>query len=204
MSSYTSKTVRGLKILNKRHKAMRAIADQAYFPEIHGDKVWFSSYFIMDYLKEHPLPKNAKVMEIGCGWGLLSIFCAKEFGSRVTATDADKNVFPYLNIHAEENGVKNITTKICRYENIKPKALQGVKAILGAEVCFWDELVDPLFRLIKRAVKNKVKTIIIADPGRPPFLALAERCEEKFGAELLDVSIKSPIKKEGYLLVIKN
>ncbi len=45
-------------------------------------------------------------MEVGCGWGLLSIYCAKNFQAQLTGVDADKNVFPFLKLHAKANGVK--------------------------------------------------------------------------------------------------
>ena len=47
--------------------------------------------------------KKYKVLEIGCGWGS-PIICAKEFETK--RIDADKNVLPYLQLHAEINGQK--------------------------------------------------------------------------------------------------
>ena len=76
--------------------------------------------------------------------------------------------------------------------------------ILGGDICFWNELIAPLYKLIKKSLKNGVKTIIIADPGRSPFLKLAKKCKKKFNAELIEVKLKDPVKEEGYLLIIKN
>src|SRR5690606_16896074 len=91
-------------------------------PEIHGDKVWFSSYFIMDFLDANPPKPKSRIMEIGCGWGLLSMYCIKNFQAKALGVDADKNVFPFLELHAERNGVK-IKTKAARFENLKPSVL---------------------------------------------------------------------------------
>ena len=74
--------------------------------------------------------------------------------------------------------------------------------ILGGDICFWDELIDPLFKLIKKSVKNGVGTIIIADPGRSPFLKLAKKCKKQFDAKLLEVELVDPMEEDGYLLVI--
>ncbi len=200
MSSSTIKKVHGLKILSNKHKAIREIRDQDNIPQIHGDKVWNSGYLIMDYLLKNPIARNTRVIEIGCGWGILSIFCAREFNSKVIGVDADSNVIPYLQLHAKENDVK-IKTKVCRYENPKPELLARQGLIVGGDISFWDELVDPLFKLIKRAIKQKVGAIIIADPGRSSLQKLAKRCHKKFGTNLIPVSIR---KKDGYLLVIKN
>jgi predicted nicotinamide N-methyase len=198
MTSLALKSAYGLKILSNKHKAIRKIRDQANIPEIHGDKIWYSSYFIMDYLLKNPIAQKSKVIEIGCGWGILSIFCAKEFDSKVIGVDADSNVIPFLQVHAKKNEVK-IKTKVCRYENLKPKLLAGQDLIVGGDICFWDELVEPLFKLIKLAMRQQVGKIIIADPGRTPFLKLAKRCQKKYKAELIPASTR---KKDGYLLVI--
>ncbi|MEX1033496.1 MAG: methyltransferase domain-containing protein [Cellvibrionaceae bacterium] len=193
----------GVFVFKNKHPVMKRLRKGIPGPEIHGDKIWPSSYFIMDYLEQNPLAEKARVMEIGCGWGLLSIYCASRFGAKVTGVDADENVFPYLKVHAALNEVK-VKTKQCRFENIKRNALAKQDLVAGGDICFWDELVDPLYKVIMRACKEEVGTIVIADPGRGPFLKLAERCEKKFGAELLPWSVAKPRKTEGYLLVINN
>ncbi|MCP4039023.1 MAG: methyltransferase, partial [bacterium] len=91
-----SRTAFGLKILNSNHPGIRRLKREGHWPEIHGHKFWNSSFLIMNELKREPLPRGSRVMEIGCGWGLLGIYCAKQFGARVTGVDADKNVFPFL------------------------------------------------------------------------------------------------------------
>lgn len=203
MSSPKVTKTRGLKILGRNHKRVKLLLQNGKNPEIHGDKVWYSSYFIMDYLLKNPIEKKSRVMEIGCGWGLLSIFCAKEFDAKVTGVDADKHVMPLLKLHAKKNNA-SVKTKVCRYEDLKPKHLSKQDVILGGDICFWDELIDPLSKLIQRAMKQNVKTIIIADPGRSPFLKLAKRCKKRYNAKLIPVTAKKPNKENGYLLVIKN
>jgi len=142
-------------------------------------------------------------MEIGSGWGILGIWCAKQFAADVIAVDADKNVFPFLDMHAELNNT-SVKTKVCKYEKLKSSLLAQQDMVLGGDICFWNELIDPLYSLIKKSLKNGVNTIVIADPGRSPFLKLAKKCKKKFGAELREVSIEDPVEEEGYLLIIRN
>jgi predicted nicotinamide N-methyase len=196
------KEVRGLKIYKKKHKTIKKLLKDTSTPEIHGDKVWFSSYLILDYLNEHKPKKKSNIMEIGAGWGILAIHCYKDFKANVIAVDADKNVFPFLDIHAKLNRAK-VTNKVSRYENLKASLIAEQDLILGGDICFWNELIEPLYKLIKRAVRNGVGTIIIADPGRSPFLKLAKRCKKDFGAELLEVAMDDPYEEDGYLLIIK-
>jgi predicted nicotinamide N-methyase len=198
MTSLALKSAYGLKILSNKHKAIHKIREQANIPEIYGDKIWCSSYFIMDHFLKNPITQKSKVIEIGCGSGILSIFCTKEFDSKVIGVDADSNVILFLQVHAKKNEMK-IKTKVCRYENLKPKLLAGQDLIVGGDICFWDELVEPLFKLIRLAMRQQIGKIIIADLGRTPFLKLAKCCQKKYKAELIPVSTR---KKDGCLLVI--
>lgn len=197
------KEVNGLIILKKKHRMIQHIQEVLPEPEIHGTQVWGSSFLIMDYLDMFPPEQGARITEIGCGWGLLSIYCAKTFGAQVTALDADDCVFPFLEAHAIINDVK-VATRKNRYQELRAKELRGQHLLLGGDICFWDKLVDPLYEVIQKAVKAKVGRIVIADPGRKPFLKLAKRCRKEFSAELYEWDVKQPRKIDGYLLEIRN
>jgi predicted nicotinamide N-methyase len=202
VSSKKTYQVRGLTLYTEDHPKILQLQEEEGYPEIHGHKIWHSSYFIMDYLSAQPLPERASVMDIGCGWGLLGIYCARMFNARVTAVDADLHVFPFLSLHASVNDVE-IHPHVSRFEAIPGKMLQGMDMIAGGDVCFWDELVDPLFVLIEKSVRHKVPLIIIADPGRSPFLRLARRCQKYFNTTLEPVSTDSPATEQGFLLIIR-
>ncbi|CAA0100953.1 Ribosomal protein L11 methyltransferase [Halioglobus japonicus] len=202
MAKHTKK-VRDLTLLTKKHPAIQALMQKKSAPEIHGTKVWASSYFIMDFLDDNPPPENASILEVGCGWGVLSLYCAKKFNAKVLATDADKLVFPFLKLHAKENGVK-VKTKVSRYEEISDAVLAKQDIIVGGDICFWDEQVDALYDTIKRGLKNGVQTIIIADPGRPTFHDLAQRCKRDFRAFLVAYGVSDPANYDGYLLIVSN
>tara|TARA_B110000977_G_scaffold9035_2_gene12024 strand:- start:741 stop:923 length:183 start_codon:yes stop_codon:yes gene_type:complete len=59
--------------------------------------------------------------------------------------------------------------------------------------------------MIKRALNSGVKQIIIGDPGRQPFLNLAEWCEQSLPNSLsFTRRITTPKASSKYLLVIKN
>ncbi len=201
MTATETKTVHGLAVYKKTSKTLKKLLAEKDEPEIHGTKIWYSSFFVIDYLDTNPPAENTAIMEIGCGWGLLSIYCAKKFKACVTGVDADKHVFPFLNLHARANNT-SVKKKVARFENLRRKTLRQQDIIVGADICFWDELVDPLYKVIKKSVEEGVTRIIIADPGRSPFLKLAKRCKKKLGAELLEVEVHEPSHKDGYLLII--
>ena len=50
--------------------------------------------------------------------------------------------------------------------------------MLGADICYRHALISPLLGLVERALDAGVDQVLIADPGRPPFLAFARHCVE--------------------------
>jgi predicted nicotinamide N-methyase len=99
------RSVFGLTILSSSHPEVRRLQQAAVQPTLHGHKVWPTSLVLLDYLHQRGLPPQTRVLELGCGWGLVGIACAKTFQAQVTALDADAAVFPYLQLHAARNGV---------------------------------------------------------------------------------------------------
>jgi len=142
-------------------------------------------------------------MEIGCGWGLLGIYCAKKYGAEVTAVDLDPEVFPYLDLHAKVNGVQ-ISTLKKGFDGLRTEHLKEVDLLIGADVCFWDDMVKPLKKLILRALRAKVQQVLIADPGRPPFEEVGEYFASRRGGEILDWMAQRPRRTEGRILKIGN
>lgn len=193
----------GVTSLTSRHPALRRLKSEQTEPSLHGNKLWGSCYLLMEYLEQNPLEQGSKVMDLGCGWGLGGIYCAKTFGASVTAVDADPAVFPFLDLLAEHNGV-SVHTLEKRFEELSQKELAKFDVIVGADICFWDELADNVYRLIERAIKAGVKQIILTDPQRSPFTDMAERCVEHHYAELLPVETSTPRRFTGSVLVIEN
>ena len=89
-----------LKILNSTHPDIKKLK-RKYPTSIHGNKLWGSSFLLMDYFKKNSLDKTQKVLELGCGWALTSIYLNKQFNCSVTGLDADKEVFEYARLHSE-------------------------------------------------------------------------------------------------------
>ena len=189
----------GLTVFDTDHPEVRRLQQEAVQPSLHGQKVWRSSFVLMDYLQQRGVNMRARVLELGCGWGLVGIYCAKTFNAHVTGLDADAAVFPYLHLHAQLNGV-HIQTRQLSFEHIQSQALDAFDLIVGADICFWDEIVDPLYHLLRRAIKAGVAEILVADPDRPPFDDLCARFEKTCNAEVLDWEITTPVSTSGRIL----
>jgi predicted nicotinamide N-methyase len=106
-------------------------------------------------------------------------------------------------VTAELNGVRT-EPRVCRFERLGKRDLSSFDTLIAADVCFWDELVGPVANLVNRAVDAGVERIIIADPERPTFHAMAERCLARHGGELINWRTRGALAASGALLVIDN
>jgi predicted nicotinamide N-methyase len=167
----------GIYLMETRHRLIRRLR-KAYQPSVHGHKTWNSSFLLMDYLLHEPLPRRCRVLEIGCGWGPGSIFCASRFRAEVTALDIDKEVFPFMDVLAALNAVE-IRHLTARFERLTAAQLAGYDVIIGSDICFWESLVKPLQRLVNRALGAGVKRIILTDPGRPTFYEFCDLARKR-------------------------
>jgi len=94
----------GLTILRSGHPEVQRLQRQGVQPSLHGQKIWRVSFLLMDYLHQRGTNTPARVSDLGYGWELTGIYCAKTFDAEVPGIDADAAVFPYLNLHAQLNG----------------------------------------------------------------------------------------------------
>ncbi len=190
----------GIYLLRSQHRLIRRLKKR-YQPSVHGHKTWNASFLLMDYLDHKPIAKDTKVLEIGCGWGPASVYCASRFKAKVTGLDIDREVFPFLDVLAELNGVK-VKRLVSKFENLKTKQLADFHTIVGSDVCFWDSMVKPLYQLVNRAMKAGTQRFIITDPGRPTFYELADMCSKKFKVKLSEWYAVEPERFEGEIVEI--
>ena len=203
MTIRNQRTAFGVKILNSNNNEVRRLKREGFVAGIHGNKFWNSSFLIMDYLKRHPLKKKVRVLEIGCGWGLLGIYCARQFEAQVTGIDADANVLPYLQLHAKENRV-SVEGKKMTFQQLTTAKLREYDLIVGADICFWEEMSGMLLNLIRRAKRAGVSQVLIADPCRSPFTDLAQKCQKLYGdkARVEEKRLKRPVNASGEILIV--
>ena len=194
---------RGVVLPYSGHASIRAVKRAGHEPSIHGTKLWKSSCLIIDYLNKNTPARTRRVLDAGCGWGVTGIWCAKQWGAETLSMDADPAVFPYLNAVAALNGVAT-QSWVSRFEKVTQKDLKDIDVLVGGDICFWDELVKPVGKMIDRAIAAGVGTIVIGDPERPTFHEMAERAIEKHGGQLLDWRLSGTVKATGALLVIHN
>lgn len=192
----------GVVAVNSQHHEVRRLKRLGYIPSIHGTKVWLSSFALMEYFEDFPLPQQVRVIDVGCGWGIMGIYLAKQFAAEVLAIDADPKVEPYVALQARLNAV-SIRFRAAKLQQLRQTDFTGIDTVIAADVCFWDELTKPLYNMIRRALRAGVRQIIIADPGRPPFWALTDLCDGRLNAEVHTQTTDQPRPTTKYLLIIE-
>jgi predicted nicotinamide N-methyase len=190
----------GLDILLARHPEVRRLKQQ-HIPACHGNKVWSSSWLLMDFFDRQKMPPQTRVLEVGCGWGLAGIYCAKKYGALVTAVDKDPDVFPFLRLQAGINQVQ-IQTARKVFGGITPEYLRKFNLLIGSDICFWDKMILPLKILINRALRAGVQMVAVSDPGRPPFEELADYYVAKGAGKRSERTVSRPRRIRGHLLKI--
>jgi predicted nicotinamide N-methyase len=140
-------------------------------------------------------------MEVGCGWGLAGIYCARKHEAQVTGVDIDPDVLPFMRLHSEMNGVSTEFVKRS-FDGLYRKHLEAVDVLIGADICFWDKMVLPLKRLIIRAKQSGVRLVLIADPGRSPFEKIGEYFIAQGVGKTMDWTTQRPRRIQGRLLEI--
>ena len=191
----------GINLLKASHPQVRKLKRQQQGHSAHGNKVWRSSFVLMDYLSTWEIPPGSKVLDVGCGWGLAGVYLAKHYQAEVTGLDIDDSVEPFFKLQAEINQC-TIKFEQRSFESLNKHDLAPYHTLMGTDICFWDELTTPLFNLLRRALDAGCQNILIADPGRPPFWALADLCVAKLDGEVVSRTIQQPWKSEKYILRI--
>jgi predicted nicotinamide N-methyase len=190
----------GIKTLRSNNRLIRDLK-RVHSPSYHGFRLWPSSWLLMDFIKHKGLKKGSRVLDAGCGWGLTGIYCAINHGSIVTGSDIDSEVFPYLHMHADINGVE-ISTMNQAFDDFTDSQLKNFDIMIGTDICFWDSMVDSLIKLIHRALESGVYRILIADPGRSPFEELGRYFTGKGMGVVRDWTVHHPYPIQGRILSI--
>ena len=199
---FFTKSIAGIDYYTASHPEIRKHYKKGLRPLEFGNKVWATTLVLLNEISQQETDFHGlRVLEIGCGWGLLSIFLAKQYACNVTASDFDENVLPLVEIQAKANHV-SIQTKVSSFKDLKSDYLNNFDLIIGSEVCYSEEVAEDLTQLIDRSFSAGVKEILLADPGRPDFKDFMKKSRDLYQAEvkMLPGSVNG---KETYLLSLK-
>jgi predicted nicotinamide N-methyase len=199
-SSKTDMTAYGVRAFRSRHPQIKRLKGN-HSPSFHGYRVWPSTWLLMDFLKGQAVSKGIRILEVGSGWGLAGIYCAKNYEASVTCVDIDSEVLPYIHLHALMNDVE-IATATKGFDDITSTELKDFDILIGSDICFWDRMVSSLNQLVLRALEASVRLVLIADPGRPPFEELGRYFVKNLTGSVTRWSVSRPYGISGRILKV--
>ncbi|MBN7798049.1 class I SAM-dependent methyltransferase [Parahaliea mediterranea] len=201
--------VRDVVALKPNHARVRQLRDSGVEPRDFGSRIWRSSYLLIDYLSRQSFRRSHHALELGCGWGLPSQFLQKQFGMRVTATDADDSVRQYLELLSEVNGTE-VGFRQSSFEQLCNADLDSVDTLVGADICYRPDNGRDLLALVERflAGSGRVRPgrsrpgrqVILADSGRDSFFELARQLGRRWPYQLHSLSLRLPAPVAGHVL----
>jgi predicted nicotinamide N-methyase len=133
--------------------------------------VWPAALQIAESVLQHPWPRETRVLELGCGLGLVGI-AALAAGSRVSLTDYDVNAITTAKMNAALNGFPDADAFVLDWRS-PPELTYPV--IIGCDVTYESRNHAPILDLIDRMLEPD-GFCWIADGGRnaaPAFVDLA-------------------------------
>lgn len=139
----------------------------------------------LGYVAERALLRDAKVLDVGCGGGLLSEALAKA-GAQVTAIDLAPNLLKVARLHGLESGVK------VEYRQMAVEALAGeAPASFDAVTCMemLEHVPDPAS--IVRACATLLK------PGGRLFLSTLNRTPAAFALAIVGAEYVARLLPKG-------
>jgi len=185
-----------LEIPTSKHPEIRKLKKKYNDHDNHGYKVWNSSLVLIDALKKLDLQfkENELIADLGCGWGVLTSYFAKQ-NANVVGIDSDKKVKPYFDFTTKLN---NVYPKFVNDDIFSKDFDFNYDLFIACDVCFHDKYTNSWAKFIRQIIKNK-KQLLMSDPGRDPFWKLLEVCDVPHVVERYYV--KKPRKTDAYLVI---
>lgn len=130
--------------------------------------LWPAGRVLAQYLSARPLPTEKKILEIGCGLALPSLYLAKQ-GLEVDATDMHPDVPIFLDHNRKLNHVHHPTFTAVDWRNTEASiGSRKWDLILASDVLYDKTQPRTLLGFCMSALAPGGR-IVLADPGRSYF-----------------------------------
>ncbi len=109
---------------------------------------------------------NDKVLEIGCGWGGLSIYLAKTKGNEVTAITISQKQYESVKKKVSDEGLnEKVNVKLIDYRDVKGKydKILSIEMFEAVGEKYWSTYFDVLRKNLSENGKVGLQTITIED-----------------------------------------
>jgi predicted nicotinamide N-methyase len=139
-------------------------------------KLWEASAVLANYLATITPDASHRLLEIGCGLGLVGIVAARS-GHRITMTDIVPDALNFARANALVNGCPDLP--ICRLDWNAPDLDGRFDCIVGSETVYRSEDIDGLEALFDRYL-DPGGTVILAESVRSTGVEFWNRMNDRF------------------------
>ena len=137
-------------------------------------ELWPSAVALSHYLVRHLDLEGRRVLELGCGLGLVSVVAALQ-GARVLCTDYEQAALAFARRNARGNACRGVRFRLVDW--YRPALRRRYDCVLAADVIYEARSFAPLVALFQRYLARGGMAVI-AEPGRinaPPFFNLLKQ-----------------------------
>jgi len=142
-------------------------------------KVWEASLVLADYVAAMEVEPDKKLLEIGCGIGLVGIV-ASAFGHRMTMTEYNQDALNFARANALLNPPSRASNlEIQEMDWNRPKLLGSFDYIIGSEIIYKEIDFQPILNLFTTYLKDGGE-IILAGGIRKTGIEFMRRMSDYF------------------------
>lgn len=137
-------------------------------------ELWPSAVALSHYLVRHVDLQGRRVLELGCGLGLVSVVAALQ-GARVLCTDHEEAALTFARRNAQGNACRGVRFRLVDW--CRPALRRRYDCIVAADVIYEARSFAPLAVLLQRYLARGGMAVI-AEPGRAnaaPFFSLLKQ-----------------------------
>ena len=134
-------------------------------------ELWPSAVALAHYIAKHLNLDGRRVLELGCGLGLVSVVAALQ-GARVLCTDYEEAALAFARRNARGNACRRMRFRLVDW--CDPALRRRYNCILASDVIYEVRSFAPLVSLLQRYLARGGMAVL-AEPGRvnaPPFFTL--------------------------------
>ena len=139
-------------------------------------KIWESSILLADHMAGLEPDPDRRILEIGCGLGLVGIVAAS-FGHRVTMTEHDDHALAFARANALLNSGPAPSPEIHKMDWYAPTLQGRFDWIIGSEVVYRESDFAPLLDLFRTFLRPQ-GTILLTAELRKTTMAFLNRMSE--------------------------
>jgi 2-polyprenyl-3-methyl-5-hydroxy-6-metoxy-1,4-benzoquinol methylase len=159
-------------------------------------KSWEASWVLADFLAGMPADPEKRLLEIGCGLGLVGVVAAS-FGHKVVMTEHNPDAIGFARANAELNHCADM--EIIDLDWNSPSLYGRFDSIVGSEVVYHAKDFEPLRRLFELLLKPQGE-VILCEGIRRTSLDFFKEMQTFFDLKAQQKSVRSAEKTVPVIL----